>query len=103
MKYWKYNFKTKKAVLTIEEEEISDIDIDQLLESKLIVYNDDVNTFDWVIESLMDICKHSSIQAEQCALMIHHNGKAVVKTDSYEQLLPFKYSLCERGLSTTIE
>jgi len=71
--------------------------------SELIVYNDDVNTFDWVIESLMDICRHSFEQAEQLSLMVHFKGKAIVKTDSFNILRPMKDALCDRGLSAVIE
>lgn len=71
--------------------------------SELIVYNDDVNTFDWVIESLMDICKHSFEQAEQLSMIVHFKGKAIVKTDSFNVLRPMKDALCDRGLSAVIE
>ena len=71
--------------------------------SELIVYNDDVNTFDWVIESLMDICKHSFEQAEQLSLIVHFKGKAIVKTADFATLMPMKNGLCDRGLSAVIE
>ena len=54
----------------------------------LIIYNDDVNTFEFVIESLIEICKHNSIQAEQCTWIIHHNGKCAVKRGGVEKLKP---------------
>lgn len=69
----------------------------------LIVYNDDVNTFDWVIDSLMDVLQHSSEQAEQLSLIIHYKGKAAVKMASFDELRPKKDALCERGLSAVIE
>lgn len=71
--------------------------------SELIVYNDDHNTFDWVIQCFMDICKHSFEQAEQLSLLVHFKGKATVKTDIYEVLKPLKDALCDRGLSAVIE
>lgn len=71
--------------------------------SELIVYNDDVNTFDWVIQSLMDICCHPFEQAEQLSLLVHFKGKAVVKTAAFEILLPMKDALCERGISAVID
>jgi ATP-dependent Clp protease adaptor protein ClpS len=71
--------------------------------AELIVYNDDVNTFDWVIESLMDICKHTFEQAEQLSLIVHFKGKAIVKTADLNTLLPMKNGLCDRGLSAVIE
>ena len=71
--------------------------------SELIVYNDDVNTFDWVIESLMDICNHTFEQAEQLSLIVHFKGKAIVKTADLNTLLPMKNGLCDRGLSAVID
>ncbi|MBL7818992.1 MAG: ATP-dependent Clp protease adaptor ClpS [Saprospiraceae bacterium] len=85
----------------IEEDVMVEDQLGSLAE--LIVYNDDVNTFDWVIESLMDICRHSFEQAEQLSLIVHFKGKAIVKTDSFNILRPMKDALCDRGLSAVIE
>lgn len=71
--------------------------------NELIVYNDDFNTFDWVIQCFMDICNHSFEQSEQLSLIIHFKGKAVVKTDVLEVLQPMKDALVDRGLSAVIE
>jgi ATP-dependent Clp protease adaptor protein ClpS len=71
--------------------------------SHIIVYNDDVNSFDWVIDSFVDILEHSPDQAEQCAFIIHYKGKATVKTASYNELKPKQEALCDRGLSAVIE
>ena len=71
--------------------------------AQLIVYNDDHNTFDWVIQCFMEVCNHSFIQAEQLSLFVHFKGKATVKTGSFEELKPMKDALCERGLSAVIE
>lgn len=71
--------------------------------AKLIIYNDDVNTFDWVIECLMRILKHTEIQAEQLSLMIHFKGKAIVKQGDKEELMAYKNSLTDCGLSASIE
>lgn len=74
------------------------------VESKdLIIYNDDVNTFDFVIESLVKICDHSSIQAEQCTWIIHHNGKCSVKRGVFEKLKPMAEAFLDRGISAKIE
>lgn len=70
---------------------------------KLIIYNDDVNTFDHVIESLMEVCKHDLIQAEQCTLLIHYKGKCQVKQGSINKLEVMCTALLDRGLSATIE
>lgn len=69
----------------------------------LIVWNDDVNTFDWVIETLIKVCKHSQEQAEQCAILIHFQGKYAVKEGSYEELEPMCTAITDRGISATIE
>ncbi|HEY9257919.1 ATP-dependent Clp protease adaptor ClpS [Chitinophaga sp.] len=69
----------------------------------LVVWNDEVNTFDWVISSLMEVCGHTHEQAEQCALIIHFNGKYAVKQGEYTKLRPLCEALQERGLSVTIE
>jgi ATP-dependent Clp protease adaptor protein ClpS len=71
--------------------------------SELIVYNDDFNTFEWVIECLVDVLNHSNEQAEQLSLIIHYKGKATVKTAPVPVLRPFKDALVERGLSAVIE
>ncbi len=70
---------------------------------KIIVYNDDVNTFDWVIECFVNVCGHSAIQSEQLSYLIHFKGKATVKTGSEKELKPIKDALTERGLSAVIE
>lgn len=69
----------------------------------LIVWNDDVNTFEWVIETLMEICKHSHEQAEQCAYLIHYKGKYSVKEGQYEDLKPMCDAITERGINATVE
>jgi ATP-dependent Clp protease adaptor protein ClpS len=69
----------------------------------LIIYNDDFNTFDHVIDSLVKVCEHSPIQAEQCTWIIHNNGKCQVKRGSYEALESMCTALHDRGLSATIE
>lgn len=72
-------------------------------ENQLILYNDDVNTFDWVIESLISICCHERTQAEQCSIIIHNNGKCAVKEGRFDKLRPMCEALLDRGLSATIE
>jgi|TARA_R110000737_G_scaffold193924_1_gene215145 ATP-dependent Clp protease adaptor protein ClpS len=78
--------------------------LDQLVENKdLIVYNDDFNSFEHVIESLIKICDHSNIQAEQCTWIIHNNGKCQVKRGPFKDLMPMCTGLLERGISAEIE
>src|ERR1700738_783825 len=69
----------------------------------LIVWNDEVNTFEWVIETLMEICGHSSEQAEQCSMLIHTQGKYAVKKGEYETLKPMCDAITDRGIGATIE
>ena len=69
----------------------------------LILYNDDVHTFDYVITSLIDICHHELHQAEQCAYIVHHNGKCDVKNGAYDVLHQMKDKLMSKGLSVTID
>ena len=71
--------------------------------SELVVYNDDHNTFDWVIQCFIEILKHTEPQAEQCSLLIHFKGKAIVKTAPFNVLKPLKSALIDRGLSAVIE
>jgi len=69
----------------------------------LILHNDEVNTFDYVIDSLISICDHDTIQAEQCAYITHHKGKCDVKKGSYKVLDVMRKSLLDRGLQVTID
>lgn len=69
----------------------------------LIVWNDDVNTFEWVIETLIDVCGHTVEQAEQCAYLIHFQGKYAVKRGTYDDLKPQCDAITERGIGATIE
>ena len=69
----------------------------------LILYNDEVNTFDFVIESLIQVCNHEPLQAEQCTYIVHYNGKCAVKKGSYTKLNPLRVALVDRGLSAVIE
>lgn len=69
---------------------------------EIILYNDDVNTFDHVIETLIKVCDHDALQAEQCALLVHYTGKCAVKTGSFEELKPQCTQLLEAGLSAEI-
>ena len=72
-------------------------------QKNLIVYNDDFNTFDHVINSLIKVCGHDSLQAEQCTWIIHFNGKCQVKSGTYEKLEPMCTGLLDRGISAEIE
>lgn len=73
------------------------------VENKLVIHNDEVNTFDWVIETLVDVCNHTYEQAEQCAYIIHTKGKYAVKHGSWKKLKPLKDAITDRGINATIE
>ncbi len=85
-----------------EESEV-DLQNDTAQKYNLIVWNDDVNTFDWVIQTLIDVCRHEQEQAEQCAMIIHFKGKCSVKTGEYDTLKSMKDEIVERGINATIE
>lgn len=88
---FEYQTDTKTLIL----EELTSI-------KSIVLYNDDVNTFDWVIESLMEVCGHTAEQAEQCAWITHLKGKCEVKNGTYEELEPMCTELLNRGLSAEI-
>jgi ATP-dependent Clp protease adaptor protein ClpS len=71
-------------------------------EHQIVLFNDDVNTFDFVIDALIDVCEHDLIQAEQCALLVHYKGKATVKTGTVEDLKPRASKLLAMGLSAEL-
>jgi len=70
--------------------------------NEIVLYNDDVNTFDHVIDTLIAVCNHTSEQAEQCALLVHYKGKCTVKTGAYDELKPQCTQLLQAGLSAEI-
>lgn len=80
--------------LLLEEETVK--------QSEIVLFNDDVNTFDHVINSLVSICDHTPEQAEQCSIIVHHNGKCTVKTGAYDDLKPKCSGLLEAGLSAEL-
>jgi ATP-dependent Clp protease adaptor protein ClpS len=85
---------------TQEKEEVDICLVDEL---DLIIYNDDFNTFDHVIDSLIKVCEHTPVQAEQCTWIIHFSGKCQVKRGEFDTLEPMCTALLDRGLSAVIE
>ncbi len=85
--------KYQEEVATLEEVAIN---------NEIVLFNDDVNTFDHVIETLIIVCEHTAEQAEQCAILVHYKGKCTVKTGSFEELKPKCSLLLEAGLSAEI-
>lgn len=71
--------------------------------STIVLFNDDVNTFEWVIECLETYCQHDSLQAEQCATIVHYTGKCIIKIGSFEKLKPICETLLEKGLTVEIQ
>lgn len=70
---------------------------------KLIIYNDEINTVDWVIECIIEVLDYNLIQAEQITMLVHFKGKAIAKSGTFDSLNKFKSKLQNRGLSVTIE
>lgn len=91
-----------KNVPSISPKENIELDVLEEREHELILYNDDINTFEHVIECLVKYCDHTFIQAEQCAYIVHFSGKCTVKSGSIEDLTPRCSALLESGLSAEI-
>lgn len=68
----------------------------------LVLFNDDVNTFDWVIDALVEVCEHDAMQAEQCAYIVHFKGKCTVKSGDFDFLEPIHRELANRNLSAEV-
>lgn len=88
----------------IQEEALTDLleAIESTEVMDLVVFNDDFNTFEHVINTLIKVCKHSNEQAEQCTWIIHYKGKCTVKTGAFDFLKPFRDSICEAGIDAKI-
>jgi ATP-dependent Clp protease adaptor protein ClpS len=82
---------------------LTDVLTEETIGYNLIVWNDDVNSFEWVIETLIKICGHSPEQAEQCAILIHFKGKYAVKSGTFEDLKPQCDAINDRQINATIE
>lgn len=89
------SFETEILEEVLTAEKVSD-------EKQLIVFNDDFNTFDHVIKTLIDICKHHPQQAEQCTWIIHYKGKCSVKEGEFDKLVPMRNAICDRGISAEV-
>lgn len=93
---------TKPGYAPNKEEDVELLD-EVSKSHRLIVWNDDVNSFDWVILTLIEVCGHTAEQAEQCAMIIHHRGKYAVKEGDFETLRPLAEGIIDRGINATIE
>lgn len=86
-----------------EEEEVAVLhEVSSSDENELVVFNDDVNTFEHVTNTLIKICRHSPEQAEQCTWIIHYKGKCTVKIGSFSELKPMRQAICDNGISAEI-
>ncbi len=88
--------------IDVLEKEVIETVLKEEAVKALMLYNDDVNTFAFVTESLMSVCEHDAIQAEQCTYLIHYTGKCVVKNGTFKKLKPLCEALLERGLTAKI-
>lgn len=87
------------------QEEVS-VDVLEVIDiadvKDLVVFNDDFNTFEHVIETLIKVCKHTPEQAEQCTWLIHHKGKCTVKNGVLDELKPMREAICDAGIDAKI-
>jgi len=91
-------------VMSTEERILEEVLVEEetVKQNEIVLFNDDVNTFDHVIETLVEVCEHSPEQAQQCSLIVHYKGKCTVKTGSYEELKPKCSKLLQAGLSAEV-
>lgn len=89
------SFDTVEMPEVLELEQVTDV-------FDLVVFNDDVNTFDYVIKTLIRVCGHTPEQAEQCTLLIHYKGKCTVRMGSFDELRPMREAICEAGIDAKI-
>ncbi len=92
-----------RSAFTPEEALLEEVLLETGPIREIVLHNDDVNTFEHVIDCLMDICGHEPVQAEQCAHIVHFNGKCSVKRGTFDQLEPRCTALQDRGLSAAIQ
>jgi len=76
---------------------------DKQSHAHLVLHNDDINTFDYVMETLVEVCNHSLTQAEQCATITHYKGKCEVRTGPYSEMKELRYQLISRGLKASVD
>lgn len=88
--------------LTKYQEEVVTETLELVDDKELVVFNDEVNTFDHVIDTLIKVCKHSKHQAEQCTLIIHYKGKCSVKKGTEEELMPMKEAILDAGINAAV-
>jgi ATP-dependent Clp protease adaptor protein ClpS len=93
--HMKTSFQEQELIDVLEAVETTDL-------KDLVVFNDDINTFEHVIHTLIRVCRHTPEQAEQCTWFIHHKGKCTVKMGSLHELKPLREGICEAGIDARI-
>jgi len=87
----------------MQEQEAEVLEITETTDVRdLVLFNDDVNTFEHVIDTLVRVCRHTPEQAEQCAMIVHYKGKCTVKNGTLEELRPMRDAICEAGIDARI-
>ena len=88
---------------TSRPQKLGSEDVDNQSLARLVLHNDEVNSFDYVMETLVDICDHSMTQAEQCATITHYKGKCEVRSGSLSEMKELRYKLISRGLKASVD
>lgn len=91
--------------MSTKEQILEEVKIEELLgnQNTIVLFNDDINTFDHVIDTLVKVCNHEALQAEQCAMLVHYKGKCDVKSGEITDLVPMCSALLDAGLSAEIQ
>jgi ATP-dependent Clp protease adaptor protein ClpS len=88
---------------TSRPQKVGSEDTDGIHQVYLVLHNDDINTFDYVMETLMEVCNHSLTQAEQCATLTHYKGKCEVSSGTLKEMKELRYQLISRGLKASVD
>jgi len=92
-----------KIINSTQTQEETDVLAEEALSNKIVLFNDEVNSFDFVIDALIKVCGHEAIQAEQCTILVHFKGRCTVKEGEYADLEPMCTALLDRGLTAEIQ
>ncbi|MEJ6796525.1 MAG: ATP-dependent Clp protease adaptor ClpS [Flavobacteriales bacterium] len=92
-----------KITNSTHTQEDLDVLVEEAVSNKIVLFNDEVNSFDFVIEALIKVCGHEAIQAEQCTILVHFKGRCTVKEGDYDDLEPMCTALLDRGLTAEIQ
>ena len=92
-----------KIINSTQTQEETDVLAKEVLSNKIVLFNDEVNSFDFVIDALIKVSGHEAIQAEQCTILVHFKGRCTVKEGEYDDLEPMCTALLDRGLTAEIQ